>query len=462
MQDGVQTQGPLRPLDPLAELMLLDTRPRYPMGFFVECGCEGPLDRERLRRALNAVAARHPNAQSHIVWKTGRPFWKSTTCGPKLFWDPVAEGTHPWRPFDLVTESGLRLIVFPEHHRTATVWTIVLFGHHAVCDGLAACELLGEIWTHYADNPLPPLATLEDAPTDSVSEKENQSVGSEKEKPIAQRLSAVFAEALRFLIFSPTALGRLDVPALPRTPLELENANSSVRSSELPPYRLCVFTEDQIRTLRSIADKRSVTLNALILAASIRVFAAWNKEATGAKGGIRVTMPVSLRQDELRRPAENRIGYAFLDRKFTDCQNREELIRTLAEASVWIKESGAAGMFITALGILRKIPGLLWLILRLPVCFSTAVVSNLGDATRSMRVSLPSSQKGHVAGDVVITRVVGVPPVRPRTAASMGIARYGDRLWLSCLADERVLGPSAAKRLLAAIHTECLESAGKT
>jgi len=79
-----------------------------------------------------------------------------------------------------------------------------------------------------------------------------------------------------------------------------------------------------------------------------------------------------------------------------------------------------------------------------------------------MRVSLPSSQKGHVAGDVVITRVVGVPPVRPRTAASMGIARYGDRLWLSCLADERVLGPLAAKRLLAAIHTECLESAGKT
>jgi len=79
-----------------------------------------------------------------------------------------------------------------------------------------------------------------------------------------------------------------------------------------------------------------------------------------------------------------------------------------------------------------------------------------------MRADLTGSHKGQVAGDVVITHVVGVPPVRPRTAASMGIARYGDRLWLSCLADERLLGPSAAERLLAAIHTECLESAGET
>ncbi len=169
-------------------------------------------------------------------------------------------------------------------------------------------------------------------------------------------------------------------------------------------------------------------------------------------------MPVSMRENGIRRPAENRIGYAFLDRKFTDCKDREGLIQTLAEASAWIKESGAAGMFIIAIDMLRKIPGLLWLILRLPICFSTAVVSNLGDAARAMQVQLPTSARGQIAGDVVITRVVGVPPVRPGTAASLGIARYGDQLWLSCLADEQAMGRDAADRILAAVHTECLKN----
>ena len=130
-------------------------------------------------------------------------------------------------------------------------------------------------------------------------------------------------------------------------------------------------------------------------------------------------------------------------------------------ATGWIKESGAAGMFITALKARRRIPGLLWLILRLPICFSTAVVSNLGNAEMRMRAELPQCESGQQAGDVVITHLVGVPPVRPGTAASVGIARYGGRLWVSCLADEQRLGVGAADRLLKAIRRECLERQAK-
>ena len=137
-------------------------------------------------------------------------------------------------------------------------------------------------------------------------------------------------------------------------------------------------------------------------------------------------------------------------------------MQTLSEASSWIKESGAAGMFINAIAVLGIIPGLLWLILRLPVCFSTAVVSNLGDAARCMRMDTPGSGRAKIARDAVITHVVGVPPVRPRTGASVGIARYDDRLYVACLADERTLGPAAAERLLAKIYAECLDLASKS
>ena len=78
----------LRPLDALGELMILDTRPGYPMGFFLECRCEGPLDHERLRHALDKVAVRHPNAHSCLVWKGGRPYWKAAAVTPALLWDP--------------------------------------------------------------------------------------------------------------------------------------------------------------------------------------------------------------------------------------------------------------------------------------------------------------------------------------------------------------------------------------
>ena len=175
-----------------------------------------------------------------------------------------------------------------------------------------------------------------------------------------------------------------------------------------------------------------------------------------------MTMPVSLRQDALRRTAQNRIGYAFLDRSGADCQEEETLIQTISEASGWIKGSGAAGMFVTAIDILRKIPGLLWLILRLPVCFSTAVVSNLGDAARCLRTEPGDSERVQICDDAVITHVVGVPPVRPRTAASLGIARYADRLYLACMTDRQTLGPAAAERLLARIQAECLDLASKS
>ena len=468
MQDRAETSpsaGSLRRLDPLAELMMLDTRAKFPMGFFIECGCEGELDREKLGAALHKVAYRHPNVMSHVVWKAGRPFWKLAAQPPELLWDPHSAGVDPWRPFDLSRDTGLRLVVLPSTRQSGSPakWRIVLYGHHAVCDGLAVCELLGEIWTHYANRPLPSLACSE-VPAAELSSA-SQPIISEIDKPIAERLTSVLAEALRFLFFFPAKLQRNSV-ATQRAAAEAKiSANGILPYAEScvsPPYRILSFTEAQMASLRKAVGTRNVTLNTLMMAASMRVLAEWNREVNGSQRGIRITMPVSLRPDSRRQPAENRIGYAFLDRTFSDCLNEETLMQTLSEASAWIKKSGAARMFITAIGILTKIPGVLWLILRLPLCFSTAVVSNLGDARRCMRTELPDSDRGQIAGNTVITYVVGVPPVRPRTTASLGIVRYGNHLYVACLTDERTLGPAAAERLLARMYAECLHLASKS
>ena len=113
--------------------------------------------------------------------------------------------------------------------------------HHAVCDGLAACELVGEIWTHYAGNPLPPVGQ---PPPDPVPELAEKGAGSAAEKPIARRLSSVFAETLRFLSFFPAALARM--PSSRQVAAVRQESSPSTTSSETTPYRLRVLTAEEV------------------------------------------------------------------------------------------------------------------------------------------------------------------------------------------------------------------------
>lgn len=417
--------GPLLPFD---HLMIVDARPGHPMCFFLECIVEGNLDEARLRKAVDEAARRHPRSCSRVAWRGGRPHWLVPDVRPAFIWHPTAERADPWRPVDLERESGVRVVardIGPRLHG------VVMVVHHAVCDGIAACEFMGDVWALYEG--IEPPGFSGHSPRNAA----------EPEPGHQPTTADTIGAALAFARFIPTPLAcvRSASPATPRAAAE-------------PPYATMELDEACTGRLRTAAAARNATVNDLIVAAVMRASLAWNDRAGRRRGCVRVTMPVSTRAPRRRDPASNGISYAFLDRSRDACRDRESLVRSLAAASRWILASGAVTGFLEAVRFLAQSPWLLKTVTRLPICLSTVIVSNLGDVGRRMRAGVPKLDGRDAPGGLVVRGFRGVPPLRPRTQASVAVLPYAGSTTICCLcsagSDPRIAG----REFLELVRTE--------
>lgn len=413
-----------RNLAPFEQLMLVEERPGFPSCFFVECQVAGPLDEHRLCRAVAAAAARHPLVCSRVAGRSGRPRWLPPDVCPAVVWLPAAGD--PWAPLDLARESGVRLVVLAAG---LDRYRVVMQVHHAVCDGIAACEFFGDIWAVYAGLEPRPFA--------------RGRVGKSARGP-APAVPAAGTATRDFAAFLPTPLVRR---SLPEESLPDESALA-------PPYASVQFDAPFTARLRSAAARRGTTLNDVLVAAVMRSVVAWNAAAGRRGSNVRITMPVSLRPVGARGPADNAIGYAFLDRRAAECAELTGLASSIAAATRWILDTGAAAAFLDAVGWLARRPRMLRLLTRLPLCFSSAVFSNVGDASRRMRSGTAQPDGRDAPGDVVIEGFLGVPPLRPRTRAAVGGTTYANALALTCLCVATPDGRAGAAAFLALIRRD--------
>lgn len=410
---------------PFEHLLLADARPGHPMCFFLECIVEGTLEEERLRHAVLEAARRHPRLHRRVAWRAGRPHWLAPDVQPAFVWQTPGNTDDPWRPIDIEHESGLRVVGRP---LGPARYGILMVVHHAVCDGIAACEYMGDLWACYEGIEPPRLS-------------EASSAGVDASEPTRRPITVdVVRESLAFLRFFPTPLAK--VPAA--VPV----------SAAAPPYATIELDARLMARLRAAAAERNATINDLIVAAVMRACITWNDRAGKCRGGVRVTMPVSTRPVRRRLRVGNAIGYAFLDRPRGACRDPESLVRSLALASRWILTSGVVGGFLEAVGLLARSPSLLKAITRLPVCFSTVIVSNVGNVGRRMRAGVPKIDGRDAPGGVVIRSFHGVPPLRPRTRASVGVLTYAGSTTLSCLSSAGPDPRASGEMLLALIRSE--------
>jgi len=414
--------GPLLPFD---QLMLADARPGHPMCFLLECIVEGDLDEHRLRRAVHVASRRHPRLRSRVAWRGGRPVWLAPDVEPVFVWRPEADSDDPYRPVDIERESGMRVVARQLGPRR---YGILLVVHHTVCDGIAACEFMGDVWACYAGI---------DPPILSEACSEGRAASEPKQSPAAVD---VVRESLSFARFFPRPLAPV--------------ASTGRETVTEPPYATIELDASVTSRLRAAAATRKATVNDLILAAVMRACLSWNDRTGSRQGGVRVTMPVSTRSPGNRIPACNAISYAFLDRAPEACRDRESLVRSLASDSRWILGSGVVGGFLAAVGFLARHPLLLGAVTRLPVCLSTVIVSNVGDVGRRMRAGLPRRDGRDAPGGLVIHGFRGVPPLRPRTRAAVGVLTYAGSTTLCCLCSAGAEPRAAADRLLEMIIGE--------
>lgn len=425
----------MEPLSPFETLLLVDRRRGYPMDFLLEVQLEGPLDRGRLEAAVAAAAACHPRMRMRIGRRGRRWVWLPPDSDPSVEWWPLSADraeADPWRPCDATRSSGLRVVALERERDPGGPprWSVVLVVDHTVCDGLACVEWLGVMWTAYHTGQPPcggdrPAVVRRQSPAAPET-----SVAPLPAAPDTRRLardSGSFAR-LRPAVLAPLATPTAPVPDEPLA----------------PPYACVVFTPDQTRRLWGIASAAGVTVNDLLVAAAMRTALEWNAAAGTAARHVRINMPVSLRAPGATVPTGNHIGYAFLDRSAEECGDPTTLVRSLAAASRWIKETGAAAQFLHAVEALERVPGLLWLLTRLPLCLSTAVISNVGNLAPRLRAAVPIVDGRHAPRDLLLTGIVGVPPLRPRTRAGVGIMTYAGSLRLAVHTDERHLGAGAS------------------
>ena len=435
--DGRMPYAGPEPLSPFEHLMLVDARPGYPMCFPIECVVEGQLDRARLQRAVDAASRRHPRLCSRVAWLAGRPCWLPPDVSPAVVWPAAEEMQDAWRPIDLGHESGVRVVVRPLGERRHG---IVLIVHHSACDGIAACEFFGDLWACYHGVTPPPLAA-----TGGVAEHGSATISA----GVTERRSGkepgvdVLKEAWSFACFRPSPL------AWRRTA-----ADDPTREPGEPPFATIQLDAQASARLRAAATSRTATLNDVIVAASIRAAVRWNDHHGRGRGGVRVTLPVSIRPPRLRTPACNGISFAFLDRTRAACADREALLGSLAKASRWILASDVVQGFVEALRFLARRPWMLRAATRAPVFASTITVSNVGDVSRRMRAGVPKIAGRDAPGGLVIQGFRGVPPLRPWNRAALGVMAYAGTTTISCLCSAGPDPRAAAERFLEALRDE--------
>ena len=435
-----------RPLTPFEHLMLIDDRPGHPMCFFLECMVGGPLQEKRLRKAVETASRRHPLLCSRMGFHWGRPVWLDADVLPTVLWNPSQCDSDPWRPFDLRRESGLRLVVLSDgEHKHRVVMQV----HHATCDGVAGCEFFGDIWAQYAGvEPRafsqPPAARIK--PSAKHAPESSAANGGQDSA----------REARSFASFWPTPLSRMTTRRDRRAAGHPPPANAAC-DPRSPPFMRIDFTSASTERLRVAASAVGVSLNDCVIAAVMRAALAWNARAGRPSGNVRVTMPVNLRQPGQREPANNDLGYAFLDRTAAQCTDPKLLTASIAAATRWILDHNAAALFLSAIHSLTRWPWLLTLATRLPLCISTVVVSNVGDPSRRMRSGVGKVDGRDAPGDLVIQGFLGVPPLRPRTRAAIGVTTYAGRLSLCCLCSAHPDPHEGARRFLDLVRQELEE-----
>ena len=420
-------------LSPFDVLMLLDERPGYPMCFFVETHLSGDLSLQRLRTAIEDAAQRHPRLRSCAQYSTHGWQWSLSNQPPQIVQlertpNKEAEAI-AFRPFNIRQEPGIRFVVIPESEQQSS---IILQVHHSVCDGLGALDFLGDIWSLYHGSQ----------PSDFQTHSRTNNIQTHSENDGNQNITGDHQhtrETIAFATFRPSRI------------------TSSNSAKNIPhgrkPFQSFTLPATTVKSLRKRASQSGATTNDIIVAASFLAIHKWNSRQGKAGKRIRITMPVNLRPPRERQPASNQIGYAFLDRRPGQLRDPPEVIKSIAEASRWIQHSGAAEMFLVVLGAFLKCTWLLRLITHIPTCFSTAVVSNLGNIQSRMRAKVPKVDGCDQPGGLSITNVSAVPPVRPGTALSMCITAYGGQLTVTTMTDSSQLTPSDSVEL-----TELLQS----
>jgi NRPS condensation-like uncharacterized protein len=434
------------PLSDFEYYMLADDRPSHPMVFTLIAHLSGTLARTHLTAAVNTALSSHPLLNCRIQKLPGRGWcWVTVSSeAPRIDWvqrdaETMLENP-PISHIDLRHESGLRIFVATAPDRAQVVFHI----HHSCCDGAGAIEFLGEVFARYG---LATLAENEDAPTvgtikvSLLARRGDFSITQAEGTRPRRSLSRILGKAGRLILRRP-------IPILARQPV-IQRHPSSVGNSSMITQ---VLPKEITRRLREVAQQLSASVNDLCILEMLRLIRTWNRAAGDASSNrwIRLVIPVSLRTaDHDHVPAANLVSYAFVTRTSAECDDPATLLQSIRKQTGEMLHQQEGLVFLKCVRFLRRIPGLLSLLLQTKSCFGSIVLAYVGDVRRLFSGRLPQRHGKWVAGNITIERIDGVAPLRPNTRAAMSIGTYAGEMIVNLRTDRAALSHQDAADFLA-------------
>lgn len=416
------------PLVPFERYFLSDDRHAYPMNFRLRMNFAGTPDRQRLAAAWKSGLARHPLLSARLQQGSWHP---SDNIIPPI-WEGPEGHSAPEHPFDLQEAPGAQLHVLPGPEGA----TLDFRFHHAVCDAVGALQFAGDVlaFYHAASIGRANHEMLEPLDAQLLRQRQAFDITLPGQVSAGQVLLTTLKEGWRILSCWPIQLtGRKVQPATP--PLFLEHA-----------------TDPELYTrLQQRAAESDVTTNDLMLRDLFLTIAAWNRTRgkLRARSWIRVIMPISLRGPrDVAMPATNLLGYALVGRRVSDCDNSDRLLSSLTAETRLIKDWALGAVFVNAITLLDRVPGMLSLMTGFCRQFTTVIYSNLGNPEHRLSAELPERDGRLRAGDLELRSFSGAPPVRPGTRLAMMLTQYGGRLVLGAHVDGRWFGRELGEQFL--------------
>lgn len=411
----------------IERFLLDDDRPSHPMAFVIEMDFAGKIDVNAFHHAMVAALYRHPLLVARMGPAKNRSHcWlKPDGTLPRV---DVADFDQPinlpedgeW--IDLAKEVGLRLWL-----RIAPDKTRVTFQfHHVCCDGIGAYRFIGDLLAYYS------------ARTGGVDSVAIPNIDLKRLRGRADRCRFMSKNTATLNLITSSLKHCYQIMGRACAPLAINRAAQVDVPNPFPGLCSHTFTQRESNLLRDAAKELGLMLNDLLILELFQAVHFWNAEITGRakNSNYRIMMPVDLRStDDFETPAANVIGYTFLSRRGSDLDDRAALAKSIREETAGIKHNRLGERFNDMIAMGDHVRPLKKLALKIPRALCTAVLSNVGDPSRRFLAKFQRQSGCIVAGNLVLERISGYPPLRPKSRASYSIVTYRRELTISLKCD---------------------------
>ena len=428
-------ESPLFPqrFTPFEYFFFIEQVAKYPQAFYIRLDCRGPLDREAFSQAYQLAIGRHPLLSARIEFDhDGWPMWLPDVAPPISWNDQGPTADRSSNAAIMNSRVLARAFVCGDETQLSFMFD------HVATDGMGGFQFISDLMVAYAH------LCSNDA-------------GPPKWRPLDSEL---LRDRGRHTLFG-RHIRLVDLIRLPRVTLPLmfrrvaavsehgKPGNVGFHQTPLPDFLVHTLSEQESTALSLVARKLSVRLSELLLRDYFLMLTAWNRNTPDSRLPMRILVPTNMRRrQDLRMPAANMFGFAFVTRRANRCRDRTELLQSIrAEMSV-IKSQRRAlyhelgqRLFCIWPRLLRWNVGRKW-------TFATAVFTNLNAGFD--HVPLPWRGDRRAAGDLIIENGYGAGPLRPDTRVSLAIHSYAGRMSIAIRSDEHVFGPEQQNELLRA------------